>query len=501
MGLRKLFSSFLERWAIFLLLISSALLYSLVGIFRHNHFGSFGFDLGIYDQAIWLYSRFKVPYSTIKGMIVLADHFSPTLILLAPLYWVWDNVKILLIFQAFIACLGAYPIYLLAKEVLKSTLFGLILAFAYLAYFGLQFGLTFDFHPVTVAAGVLAWLFYFLHRKQFASLILGLILLVGLKEDMPLVAAVFGLFAIGKYRLVRFGIISILLSSFYFFLVTHYFIPALSDRGFLYKPEIPLTPLGWWRAFTQPPMKLKTLLLSFLPLSFLPLLSPPVMILILAHFAENFPGTALLGRWGIFLHYRTILAPIMAVGTIFGINNLKIMTEKFLGRRFSKRIVGLTTLSVLVLTVLAQYGLHLPLNSLAKKDFYLTKIWMKDNQELLSKIPREASVATQNNLAPHLSHRKKIYMFLPGERDFSWTDEKGRVFVLDGSPCGEFVCDWLEVDKNAEYLLVDVHPGQPPANFWNGQPEQVKEALENMVKMGEFKILEQIGDGYLLRRI
>ena len=45
-----------------------ALAYALYGLFRHWHFGSSAYDLGIFDQAVWHLSRFEAPASTISGL-------------------------------------------------------------------------------------------------------------------------------------------------------------------------------------------------------------------------------------------------------------------------------------------------------------------------------------------------------------------------------------------------------------------------------------------------
>ena len=95
-----------------ILLLSIA--YSALSVIRHNHFQSGGFDLGIYDQAVWQYSRFQFPYNTIKERFILGDHLTLTLPLLAPLFWLWEDVRILLVFQAFWISFSALAIYKVA---------------------------------------------------------------------------------------------------------------------------------------------------------------------------------------------------------------------------------------------------------------------------------------------------------------------------------------------------------------------------------------------------
>ena len=93
----------MSRWLKLLIfwLLALSLLYSTLALLRHAHFQSGGFDLGLYDQTVWKYAHFLSPYNTIKDRFILGDHLNLTLPLIAPLYWLWSDVRLLLIFQAF----------------------------------------------------------------------------------------------------------------------------------------------------------------------------------------------------------------------------------------------------------------------------------------------------------------------------------------------------------------------------------------------------------------
>ena len=75
------------------------------------------------DIAIWntAHGRFL---QEIKGDSIstrLTDHFEPIFALVAPIYWLWDDVRALLILQAVCLALGAWPIYLLARRRLAEA--------------------------------------------------------------------------------------------------------------------------------------------------------------------------------------------------------------------------------------------------------------------------------------------------------------------------------------------------------------------------------------------
>ena len=55
---------------------------------RYDRFGTFGFDLGIYDQGTWLLSRGKDPFVTIRGLELFGHHANVFLLLLVPFYWI-----------------------------------------------------------------------------------------------------------------------------------------------------------------------------------------------------------------------------------------------------------------------------------------------------------------------------------------------------------------------------------------------------------------------------
>jgi hypothetical protein len=42
----------------------------------HARSGTFGFDLGIFDQGVWLLSRFRDSFVTIRGLPLFGDHTS-----------------------------------------------------------------------------------------------------------------------------------------------------------------------------------------------------------------------------------------------------------------------------------------------------------------------------------------------------------------------------------------------------------------------------------------
>lgn len=442
-------------WVIFL---STA--YATLSVVRHNRFESGGFDLGLYDQAVWQYSQFLWPYNTIKDRFILGDHLTLTLPLLSPLYWLWNDVRMLLIFQAVWISTSTIAIYKLTLLRKFSPLTALIMSFLYSMFYGIQYAVFFDFHPVVIGVGLSMWFLYFFEsgKKKLAMSTLMLLLLT--QENMGLLLASFGII----YKRASFiigGIVASLLAS----KIIGLFYP------FQYWPQIPTNPIEIIRQFFDQPEKRQVWLYSLSWFSFLPLLSPGAMLALFFDLAQYFvAGPEFSRMWSPFMHHRITLAPILTLGTLEGL------------RYFGKR----APIVLFLVAALLQFYFHLPLNKLSKPAFWKQEIWMADNRRLLATIPSDAQIATAQNLAPHVSHRQNIYLVWPREHDF------------DDNRCGKRSCWWLDFDKNADYLLVDLHPNQMLTQILETN-ENFTTAVNNMEKSGVIKLEQSIGNTKLYR--
>src|SRR5689334_5044375 len=101
-----------ERRQLALLAALFAVAYFLVSLFKHWHFDSSAYDLGIFDQAVWHLSRFERPESSIAGhRNIFGDHFHPIIVLLAPLYWLASTPVTLLAAQAVLLAASIVPVF------------------------------------------------------------------------------------------------------------------------------------------------------------------------------------------------------------------------------------------------------------------------------------------------------------------------------------------------------------------------------------------------------
>ena len=143
--------------------------------------------------------------------------------------------------------------------------------------------------------------------------------------------------------------------------------------------------------------------------------------------------------------------------------------------------IGIVALILLLSCFAQQYVFHFPLNKLTKSTFWREEQWMRDDESMIARIPPTASIATQQSLIPHLSHRESIYLVWP------------RVHDIKSMPCGQLSCWWLDFGGHPQYLLIDLHP-----NEWLTQlletNDHVAQALANMQKTGRIHLSQKIGD-------
>ncbi|MFQ5578920.1 MAG: DUF2079 domain-containing protein, partial [Anaerolineae bacterium] len=180
-------------WGIILLF---AITFSLLALNRHAAFESNGFDLGNVNQAVWNTARGQ--FLGFTNMLPLTNrlalHVEPVLLLLVPFYWLGvGGPEFLLVAQAVVVALGAWPLYRIARRRLGGW-GGVVIAAAYLLYPALEAAVMFDFHAVTLAPTFFLFTLDALERENLPGAAVSLGLAMACKEDMGLVAAMLGLY-------------------------------------------------------------------------------------------------------------------------------------------------------------------------------------------------------------------------------------------------------------------------------------------------------------------
>jgi uncharacterized membrane protein len=175
-----------------------AVLFGALSLIRHWSFHSTGLDLGVFDQVVWNTSQGRFMESTLSldrcvPHSFFGDHFSPILIALVPLYWLFPHPETLLVVQTVALALGALPIYLIARRLLPRGIERLIWILAYVVGAPLAFITLYDFHEVALAVLPLGLAMYFLVTRRTLPLILALLVAFTVKEEIALIGIGFGI--------------------------------------------------------------------------------------------------------------------------------------------------------------------------------------------------------------------------------------------------------------------------------------------------------------------
>ena len=389
--------------------------YAVAAIHRHNRFGSNGYDLGIYDQMVWGYSHFDVaiPNTVLRTPTLMIDHFQPILFVLAPLYWIWEDARMLLIAQALLVAAASLPVFLWARARLGARP-ALLFQTAYLVFFGVLGGVIYDFHEAAFAAPILALALYAMLDRRDGLLLAAVALALLTKENLALTVAALGLYIALAQRRWRLGVPIAIASLAWFVVVFEWVLPAIADAPYAnwFYPElgpdpgsalkhVVLHPVDSLQLFVTPEAKRTGLLNLFAPWLFLPLGSPIALIAV-PTLAERFLA-AKPAFWAQGFHYSLVLAPILAFAAVDAAARL--------GNRLSGRARAIVPVALAAAVVLA--GLYFsfvrlrPLDELGR---YTTPTHAAEIRECLDTIPPEASVAATSALVPHLSHRQRVYV-------------------------------------------------------------------------------------------
>jgi len=213
------------------------------------------------------------------------------------------------------------------------------------------------------------------------------------------------------------GAVTLCAGIAWFFLATKLFIPffAAGNGAYAYWTYTQLgpdpissiitilkSPMLLYTTMVNPDIKVQTAKAVFYPFFLLPFFSP-LIILAVPLISERFLSTNMI-YWVKDFHYTSTIAPILAMAAADGLFNItKLISHKQL------KTAVILGVSVLVLVMNLKDVPSLQHWSLTKPSFYQATENDKAGREALRKIPIGASVATQDVVIPHLTHRDEIY--------------------------------------------------------------------------------------------
>jgi uncharacterized membrane protein len=378
--------------------------YSVLAIRRQITVHTGGYDLGIFEQAIRNYAALRPPIAVLKGQgfNLLGDHFHPILATLAPFYAVFPTPITLLVAQAFLFALAAWPLVNWARRSLGSRA-AVAIGLVYGLSFGIASAVGFDFHEIAFAVPLLAFSLSALGQGRLGHAAAWALPLVFVKEDLGVTAvAVIGLL-IAWRGARRLGIVTAAIGIVATIVEMTVLLPLVnSSSGYDYWNRIDsgrplLTVIA-----SSPELKLSTLLFTVAMTGFVALFSPLALVAV-PTLVWRFIGDDS-SYWGTGYHYSAVLMPILVAAMIDALVRWK--------KRGGWR-AGWGSRSAMILALAVTVAL---IPSHAFSQFFRPTLWQPNPRisaidEAIARIPNGATVSASDDLVPQLTSRATVTLF------------------------------------------------------------------------------------------
>jgi uncharacterized membrane protein len=445
-----------QWWQLGAVMAAAAVLYLVHSFLRFRNFEAKGYDLGIFDQAVRQYALFREPIVPIKGVDfnILGDHFHPIIALAAPLYWIWDDPRMLGIAMTALLVSTVIPVYLFARRRFSHAT-ALIGAAALLLWWPFQAMVNWDFHEVSFGVPIVAWVIWAIDGRRYWLATLLAVSLLTVREDMGITLLAIAMVLAIKRAWLPAVVTAVLGVAGYVF-ATSVVIPHFSPAGeFGYWQFTALGPdMGSSIAFilSQPfdavavlfdhPLKIGLWLLHFVALWLLPFLSPYTLIGAPILLSRLFNDR--LNVWSPVYQYDAILAPIFLLAALEALARLGVWREARRRRTGSAATAGLGAPSVsrpgrpgrlplVFVSVLLGCGVLgtavfpqvFPFQRTVTGDNWQMTEWAHALDRAVESIPDDVCVEAADNAVPHLVDR--TYVGLHGDMG----DELATWMIID----------------------------------------------------------------------
>jgi uncharacterized membrane protein len=394
------------QWLLVIILVAWGLTMARMSLDAHYGLATSPYDLGIYQQGVWLMSQFETPFITLRGVHLFGDHTSFILVVLLPLYWIFPATGTLLTAQAFAIAAGAIPVFLYARQRVGGEGAALALSVVYLLHPTLSWKTLHAFHPEAFLPVLVGFALYGALMRHWRVYWVFVALTLLVKEDSFLIIVALGLW-VALQRDRRIGLATISISIVYtlvaFFVILNHFAGTPS----MYSDRIPFGgPFGLARtAVTDPAALLGHMTSGARPWYLLQMTAPFAWVFL------RLPGVA------------AIAAPVLIANVIVGDN-----PQHDIGHQYSLVVVAVLAMGAVhaigaiaknrraiiagvgVVAVATSYlWSALPLARESLAHLSPTHPQAVAAREAIAIVPDDAAVAAPWALTPHLSRRTHIW--------------------------------------------------------------------------------------------
>lgn len=400
----------------------------LLSSYRHYLLQSNAYDLGIFNQFLWLHSKGIDTYSSLFEVHMLADHGAFILLLLSLIYKVIPGPNTLFAIQGLALSFTALPLWMLAKiEGARDSQAWLVCITWWLTPV-LFNGNLFDFHPELIALPILGYIFLSLRQQNILRVLVLSFLCLLTRDGMVLATLGISLSLLIKREYLGSGLLLIISSSWLLFLVK-YLYPILGKKDFIHAASrysylgntIPEFAQNIWMrpldliSNTLPGDNILYLIILLIPFIFLirrcdsSILIGSFPLIISNLLSSNFSQKTL-------IHHYSLPAVLIILASTITYKNFSSS-----GKGFSS--IGHLVCIGLCWCLLAKPGFFI--------DSYRSRVHMIDDFLMAKQmIFNDDKVITNSYLAPHLSNRKDV-IFRPPDGDIVNALNKHNIILLN----------------------------------------------------------------------
>lgn len=427
------------RFSPYFLCLAFAIVGSIVSVNRYLQFEAGYYDFGIFDRTLWLLSRFQMPiidHFVLTGRPIFADHLYPSLLIMAPLYWLTDMRTIWLVVQASFAALSGLVVYATAKYVLKREIPAIAVMLTYYSFVGLQNAIITEFHELTLMTLPLSLLIYATVRENRKLFLLSFVWALGFKESTFMTLSPLMLFVmIRSPHLRRLAMLCGVIAVAWAAVAIYWIIPSFSPQGYIYAPTLPHSLLGIVKKLVDSHLKLSTLVTSSLSFGFANIVTPTLWPTYLLHYLARFTSESTT-RHDLGLHYNAEIAPIYALSMILFLNRLR-----------NRKAILISSIVIVTLAIgLMRFKTHGPLLLSINRAFYTHTKVFDYLEQAIATVPENSNVLAHNNLAVRFTHHKDVHI-LRSASQFAWAD-----YIVIDTREGQNINNFLGI------VNYDIHP-------------------------------------------
>ncbi len=399
-------------------------------VMHHYQFRTEDYDLAIFDNMMWHLTHgegFQSSPAFGESGNHLHRHTTFGALLLVPIYALRQQADTLLIIQSAFVAATPIPIYLLGRKLLESPWLGFMMALAYALYAPVHGAAFFDFHFLTAAAPLFAWVFYLLFTENTRALVVVTALTLAWREDTGAVLAFGGLLAwlygghsrrtlvfiavcLGYFVLVKFVLMPLggrhLSFSFYYESLT-----VKGNRSFAGVIATVLTNPLYAFGEVLSRAKLLYVLQLLVPLLFWPFrdriawvaILPAALFTLLASSRPLFE---------IYFQYTVYWGPALFLGALVALR------RRFLGAEPRRAAAVSNVAAILLVTTLSSFYFGSVFHAPKTRGGFTDMVYewtdedsarLEDFRALAAQLPPGATVALTENEAPHVSARRGVY--------------------------------------------------------------------------------------------